>query len=70
MIKIILSASIVVAALSTGVEAANMGNNMMRHGNHSMMMGTHKNPHLIKLRCKAYTRYAHGKCESMMNSHK
>ena len=60
MIKTILGAAIVVATLSTGAQAENMG--------HKMMM--HKNPHMIKMQCKHFKHRAHGKCESTMNKHK
>ena len=60
MIKTILGAAFVVATLSTGAQAANMG--------HKMMM--HKNPHMIKMQCNGFKHRAHGKCESTMNKHK
>lgn len=61
MIKTIFGAAIVVATLSTGAQAANMGQKMMM---------IHKNPHMIKLQCKAFKHHAHGKCESTMNKFK
>ena len=68
MIKTIFGAAIVVATLSTGAQAASMGQKMMMHKGDNMMM--HKNPHMIKMQCKAFKHYAHGKCESTMNKYK
>lgn len=59
MIKTLLGTAIVIATLSTGAQAANMGHKMM-----------HKNPHMIKMQCKAFKHRAHGKCESTMNKYK
>ena len=69
MIKTILGAAIVVATLSTGAQAANMGHKMMMDKNSHMMM-MHKNPHMIKMQCEGFKHRAHGKCESTMNKHK
>ena len=65
MIKAILSAAIIVATISTGAQASNMGSKNMGH---TMMM--HKNPHMIKMQCMGFKHRAHGKCESTMNKHK
>ena len=60
MIKLVFGAALVDATLPTGAQAAHMSQNMM----------VHKNPHLIKMQCKALKHFAHGKCESTMNKSK
>lgn len=70
MIKTILGAVILVATLSTGAQAANMGDKMMMHKNQHMMMAMHNDPHMIKVQCKHFVHRAHGKCVSMMKKHK
>ena len=69
MLKII-GPAIVVAALSTNVQAANMGDIMALDKNPHIMMAAHKESHVIKMHCKHFIHRAHGKCASMMKIHK
>ena len=69
MLKII-GATIVVATLSTGVQAANMGDIMMLDQNPHIMVGGPNDTHMIKNQCKSFKHRAHGKCKPMMNKHK
>ena len=79
MIKTLLGAAILVAALSTGAQAVTIGatvstdaqaskmdQKMMIH--HKMMM--HNQMVMKMMHCKHFIHRAHGKCVSMMKMHK
>ena len=65
-----IGATVVVATLSSGVQAANMGDIMMLDKNPHIMVGGPKDPHIIKMQCKSSKHRADGKCDSMMKKHK